>query len=168
MIADLHQNRGNKMPLSTTGICHHIVSSLKTYRQHNLGTCNDCKVVLNHLIRKLSEPLERNGRQKIFYSEDAQNSSDVVKEHLVPVNVIMKELLSIDLSLNNLTEHIENYLERSLTIVIITRKEDELLNKSGLQRSMPECYFDNQSDLYLDRWARYKCTGIYDKIIKNK
>ena len=56
------------MALSTEGISHQIVSSLVTYNINGFGTVNDCKVVINHLIRKFSEPLDKEGKQIVYSS----------------------------------------------------------------------------------------------------
>ncbi|WP_041713489.1 hypothetical protein [Paraglaciecola sp. T6c] len=64
------------MALSTDGISHQIVSSLMTYRKDKFGTVNDCKVVLNHLIRKFSEPLAKEGLQQFYRSKNITEAED--------------------------------------------------------------------------------------------
>jgi len=159
------------MALSTTGIAHQILSALITY-QNNYGTINDCKVVLNHLIRKFSEPLKKENRQKSYNSKMLKSSSKVVEEHLVPVNIIMNYFLELnsEIKLNHnkeTVERIEDYLEETLTIVFITKKEDMQLNKVGLQKQMPSEYYEVDNILFNDKWARYIKADIFKNIIFN-
>ncbi len=155
------------MPLSTTGICHQIVSSLKTFRFEGHGTVNDCKVVLNHLIRKFSEPLQKEGRQQVYYSKNVSSSTKKIKEHLIPVNEIMNYFLRMDLNStkDKLVHHIDTYLQNALVIVFVTEEEDLILNQSGFQRSMPLEYINPESHLFQDKWARYKSADIFSNII---
>lgn len=110
------------MALSTDGISHQIVSSLMTYRKDKFGTVNDCKVAINHLIRKFSEPLAKEGLQQFYRSKNITENSSVIKEHLLPVNEIMNHLLSLnlDISKTDLAKEISQYLTKSLVIVFIT------------------------------------------------
>lgn len=155
------------MALSTKGISHQIVSSLITYRKDGLGTINDCKVVVNHLIRKFSEPLEKEGLQQIFRSKYLTENGKSIKEHLFPVNEIMNHLLSINLELpkHEIADEIHDYLKNALVIVHVTESEDQKLNAHGFQRLMPREFFEPSSFLYKDVWARYKCAGIYESIL---
>ena len=158
------------MALSTDGISHQIVSSLLTYRKDKLGTINDCKVVINHLIRKFSEPLAKEGLQQFYRSKNITENSRVIKEHLLPVHEIMNHLLSLnlDISKTDLAKEISQYLTKSLVIVSITEAEDETLNAHGYQRKMPLEYFDANHSLHSDAWARYKSAGIYSNIVRSE
>lgn len=158
------------MALSTEGISHQIVSSLITYRKDKLGTVNDCKVELNHLIRKFSEPLAKEGLQQFYRSKNITENSSVIKEHLLPVNEIMNHLLSLnlDISKTDLAKEISQYLTKSLVIVFITEAEDQALNAHGYQRNMPQEYFDTNHSLHSDSWARYKSAGIYSNIVRSE
>ena len=154
------------MALSTKGISHQIVSSLVTYRIDNLGTINDCKVVINHLIRKFSEPLTKEGLQQIYYSKNVTDLPSAIKEHLFPVNEIMNHFLSMPITSSKaeLALLVHDYLVNALVIVYVTKKEDDKLNKCGYQRTMPEDYFNPHTPLFKDVWARYKSAGIYNDI----
>lgn len=57
----------NLKGLTTDGIVCQMISALKTYKlqQYGSSTVNDCQVVLNHLIRKYSEP----SKTKIYDSK---------------------------------------------------------------------------------------------------
>ena len=156
------------MPLSTKGISHQIISSLITFKVENLGTINDCKIVINHLIRKFSEPLEKEGLQKKYISKLVIDQSKAIKEHLFPVNEIMNHLLAMPLTENKdvLANTVHAYLENALILVYVTKDEDNQLNKFGFQRNMPIEYSDPKSPLYSDVWARYKCSNLFSNIIE--
>lgn len=156
------------MGLTTTGISHQIVSAIKTYKDDGLGTINDCKVVINHLIRKYNEPLEREGRQEVYRSSELIGQEQMIKEHLIPVKEIMRHLLEdCDTSDGKaFAEYVNSYLCKSLILVLITKDEDLLLSSSGYQQKMPHEYTDPTNELYGDIWSRYKCAGIYRNIIK--
>lgn len=153
------------MPLTTRGICVQILSSVRALREHSADcSTNDCKVVLNHLVRKFSEPLARVGRQHRLLSRRVADgeTDDTVDDHAVPVIVILEELLAMDterltVSDQNLSR-LERLLADSLTLVEITREEDLLLCAHGLQRRMPEGWRFDQ--LAQDRLARYRQAGI--------
>jgi hypothetical protein len=50
------------MPLTTRGIAVQILASLRARLEHaSECTDSDCKVSVNHLIRKYTEPLQRAG-----------------------------------------------------------------------------------------------------------
>ena len=159
------------MALSTEGISHQIVSALITYKIDKFGTENDCKLVINNLIRAFSSPYIKDKSLKTYYSKNINNGAKIIKEHLLPVKEIMNYFLNLQLDTSNkkaLAESIHTYLTEVLVIVHITKEEDAALNKSGYQRKMPEDYFDSNSSLYKDIWARYKSSNIYDNIIINQ
>ena len=154
------------MPLTTIGIAHQIVSSVKTYKVEKLGSVNDCKLVVNHLIRKFSEPLSKSDKHKVYRSKSAFHPEKTLKEHLLPVNEIMNHLIEMDFTRNHLelALEIERYLTEALVIVVITDRENQKLNACGLQKNMPLSYRDPKSTLYADPWARYKHVEIYLEI----
>ena len=156
------------MALTTKGISYQIVSAISTYKNDGLGTVNDCKVVINHLIRKYSEPLGKEGNQKVYRSSELRDQDKVIKDHLIPVKEIMHHLLEeCDISDKRLfSEHVNSFLTKSLMLVLITKEEDLLLSSNGYQQKMPVEYRDPNSKLYGDIWSRYKCAGIYGNIIK--
>jgi len=58
------------MPLTTCGISIQILASVQAQRAHAAScTTNDCKVVVNHLIRKFSEPLGRAKESEVRMSQ---------------------------------------------------------------------------------------------------
>ncbi len=158
------------MGLTRRGICAQILSSIETYRSTDFCTVNDCKVVINHLIRKFSEPLSRSGDQICYSSHAANGAIDVetVREHLVPVSEIMDILLaweSLEVT-DARIEEVDKLLAKMLVIVTISKDEDAALNSSGYQRKMPPGYYDPEDRLFEDVWARYKAAGIFGNIIK--
>ena len=85
----------NLKGLTTDGIVCQMISALKTYKlqQYGSSTVNDCQVVLNHLIRKYSEPLKRDKKQIIYYSKGSKSlkhGEKKIREHVIPVKTIMQ------------------------------------------------------------------------------
>lgn len=155
----------NLKGLTTDGIVCQMISALKTYKlqQYGSSTVNDCQVVLNHLIRKYSEP----SKTKIYDSKELNPGQRNVREHAIPVKVIMQYLLglSITISDEDLKETIKEYLNKNLIIVRLTPAEDKLLTKAGVSDSMPQGYSDPTHEYDQDIWSRYKLAGIYENII---
>lgn len=155
------------MPLTTNGLAIQILASLRAYRAHKERcTVNDCKVVVNHLIRKFSEPLGRGGGYEIRKSQAVLDGAiDCnVKDHAVPVIVLLEHLLDwpdafLEISSENIART-EAFLGKSLLVVEISREEDRLLSRAGFQRDMPEGWNIEGHELYLDPLARYKVCGI--------
>lgn len=155
------------MPLTTAGIATQVIASIRAHRDFpEHCTVNDCKVVVNHLIRKFSEPLSREADTRVRMSAAvrAGGSGNTVSEHAVPVIVLLEELLSLDderlaLSQENI-DYIEDFLRRSIYIVEVTDEEDRRLCSSGYQRRMPESWTTVGHEHYRDPLARYKACGI--------
>jgi len=87
-----------------------------------------------------------------------------VKDHAVPVLVLLEELLRwpdshIEVTHEN-AKRVEEFLHRSLLIVKITPEEDRLLSNKGYQQVMPPCWSDQSHPWYRDPLARYKECGI--------
>lgn len=82
----------------------------------------------------------------------------VEKEHVIPLRVIKQKL--IDLPTNVSLEEIENVLTSNVHFATITKQEDSLLNEMGLRQKMPREYYDSNSSLFMDPFARYKVCGI--------
>jgi hypothetical protein len=155
------------MPLTTTGIAIQILSSLHAHRAHSEQcTVNDCKVVVNHLIRKFSEPLGRTGEGDVRKSKAVLTGGggNTVRDHAVPVIVLLEELLqwpqpSLEVSPDSISR-LETFLRTSLLMVEITREEDRELSRGGYQRDMPEGWGIEGHPLFRDPLARYKACGI--------
>lgn len=154
------------MPLTTTGICLQILGSISTLRREiNRCSQNDCKVVLNLLTRKFSEPLKKQGRQRVYITKAAKGySGKAFIDHAIPVGEIMKQLLSLpDVALSPTEENVsalDAMLTDMLLLVRVTDAEEAALNAAGLQRKMPREWSDPTHKLYRDPWARYKAIGL--------
>ena len=158
---------GESMPLTRRGICGQILSSVETFRSTDLCSKNDCQVVVNHLIRKFSEPLRREGKQRQFSSKTATITGEpTVKDHLVPVKEIMAKILAWEsMALSDTNVHkLDAFLVEMLVLVTITKDEDAQLNAAGLQQKMPGGYHDPEHEYFNDIWARYRAAGIYGNI----
>lgn len=151
------------MPLTTKGISLQIISSIRALRDHPENCSeNDCKLVVNHLIRKFSEPAKKTGQAKVRLSAKvhAGGCRQIIKDHAVPVIVLLNNLLTWadkDLIINNLNiSRVEDFLIESLLLVAIDCEEDLLLSNSGFQRAMPPCWSDKSHIWYRDPLARYR------------
>lgn len=158
------------MPLTTTGICIQILSSISTYRRER-DRCseNDCKVVLNVLIRKFSEPLAKQGRQRVYVSPSAKTYvGKTFKDHVFPVGEIMSQLLALPDDALAPTDanvaRLDAMLADMLVLVTITDIENAALNAAGCQRRMPKAWSDPGHQHFQDPWARYKAVGISELV----
>lgn len=130
------------MALTTDGIAAHILGALHTHKR-GFGTTNDCKVVVNHLIRKFSEPLTKQQLLQLKRSLAVANGDidNTVVDHAVPVIVILDQLLQLEVKQLKITQRnikfVTKLLVKSLILVEITRDEDTKLSAAGLQRRMP-------------------------------
>ena len=93
-----------------------------------------------------------------FISEDAmavlngQKNERLVKDHSVPVAVIRDILIS---QKNIGFINIEDTLVRNYRLGVITKGDDEKLNKQGLRSKMPDGWKDGD-----DPFARYASIGL--------
>lgn len=90
-----------------------------------------------------------------FWSEKALSSGlqnkHLIHEHLVPRKVLMNKLFSeVIPDKQNIFEFLDTYCVG----VVVTKDEDNMLNKIGLRSEMPSDW-DNK-----DPWARYKKVAI--------
>jgi len=153
--------------LTTAGIAMQIASALHARQKYSeIVTINDCKVVLNHLIRKFSEPLDSEGKLQERSSKNVVPGKGCVREHLMPVLTIMEEFIGWDeCELMDLARRIEQRLRKVILIVLVTDEEDKTLRSNGLNSKMPVGYKTEGDLLYGDIWARYKEAGIFENII---
>lgn len=155
------------MPLTTRGICIQILSSLWAHHDfREMSSTNDCKVVVSHLVRKFSEPLQRAEKQQRLVSRTVHDGAldDTVDDHAVPVIVLVEKLLGMEPKYKQVTEAnanaLEGMLRKSLVLVTVTVDQDRLLCGAGLQRCMPPGWEDQASPFHGDVLARYKVAGI--------
>jgi hypothetical protein len=153
------------MALTVEGISCHIASSLITFNYEGIGTINDYKVSVNHLVRVFSEPLKKSGLQKIYKSEQVIEGVKCVNEHLIPADVIVTELLRLNCNegKKKLANAVKKYLIDTIVIVLVTDEEDKMLTPK-YKSKMPDEYYEEGNSLFKDRWARYKKVGIYENI----
>lgn len=112
--------------------------------------------------------LNKNGNPNwnlIFWSncvskkaEEVTEKKLIVKEHVIPLKVIT-DLLK-QLSEDCTTKEIKKIIDTNLHFATITKEEDAILRKVGLNQKMPAEYYDPKSKLYNDIFARYKKTNI--------
>jgi len=160
------------MALSTNGISAQILSSIAAYRSHGqYCTENDCKVVLNHLLRKFSEPLARTDNQQYFHSTQTVGyGGRVVIDHVIPIREIMHRLLrleNIDVTTANVSK-LSEMLTESLILCEITEEEEDCLNENGLQQNMPAGWTVSGHEYEEDIWARYLEIGIHQNILPGR
>jgi hypothetical protein len=142
------------MPLTVQGVTAQIISCIDCYKNPTFAQEeNDCKVALNRLIRAFGEA----NKQPVFIStESITFQGKVVKEHVVPVKVMMDHLLSQNIQPRDVESFnlVKSYLEKHVVIARITSEEDKKLRKNKLHYSMPQDW--NKTDI----WARYTKTEI--------
>lgn len=84
----------------------------------------------------------------------------VVKEHVVPLNIIIKELVKrFNNGMTSLDE-IASCIDKHLIFATISKEEDKRLREHKLQSKMPEGYYLSQHPLFNNKFARYEVAGI--------
>jgi hypothetical protein len=90
-----------------------------------------------------------------FWSKEAISSNlkdkGLVHEHLVPRKIVREQLLALP---DKNPDAIRSFLDNILIGVVVTKGEDDELNKLGLRSIMPSDWDDK------DVWARHKAAGI--------
>ncbi len=108
---------------------------------------------------------------KEIVSKEARKTKDkkmVTKEHLIPLRVITEELKKIAKDKTISPAAIQKVLDKYILFATITRQEDKLLKNAKLNSKMPNEFYDKNSPLYDDPFARYKKVGIeYEILGKN-
>jgi hypothetical protein len=95
---------------------------------------------------------------------DKKNKSLVVKEHVIPLNIIVSFLSGIptdELSIKKVKE----ILDSLLIYATITREEDAVMNKLGFRNKMPKIY-TTVEDIKANAFERYKESKI--ELVFNK
>lgn len=87
---------------------------------------------------------------------EANAKTKLRHEHAVPKSVIIAMLVEIDSPTH---DQVRDICERLLIGVVVTREEDNLLNRE-FKKTMPPEFFDPQSADYHNPWLRYKRCGI--------
>lgn len=89
---------------------------------------------------------------------DKKNKSLVVKEHVIPLNIIVSFLSNIplnELSINKVKE----VLDSLLIYATITKEEDAVMTKLGYRNKMPQIY-ETIEDIKANAFERYKESKI--------
>lgn len=151
------------MPLTTRGISLQILASIRAHREHPADcTVNDCKVVVNHLIRKFSEP--DGAPLRLSVAVRAGANGNTVRDHAVPVIVLLEQLLTLEpdrlAPSDENIRYVEDFLRASIYVVEITDEEDLHLCTSGYQRRMPMSWSTEGHELHRQPFARYMACGI--------
>lgn len=112
--------------------------------------------------------VNKNGKAKwdlIFWKEFVSSEAEkltnkrlVIKEHVIPLKVITDKLK--ELGSNCSSEEVKNIIDKYLHFATISKKEDMILRESGLNHKMPDDFFDVNSELYQNVFARYIKAGI--------
>lgn len=86
---------------------------------------------------------------------NSRNRSEVIKEHVIPMKVIVNELLNHAKADKIELAEIKAVLDALLVYATITKEEDALLNKSGFKSKLPP-----NTNPYENPLARYHSAGI--------
>ncbi|EGU31030.1 hypothetical protein VIBRN418_12457 [Vibrio sp. N418] len=82
-----------------------------------------------------------------------------VVEHVVPITVIFNEIRALSAFDSSM---IIEVVSRMYRVRVITSTEDDRLNKSGLQKTMPLGYYDPTHSMYKNIEARHLFVGIQE------
>lgn len=102
--------------------------------------------------------------KKIFWNEyvsiEAENNGGkVVKEHIIPIDVIKKMLMNLGPKAT--IKQIEKILYDFVLFATITKDEDKKLNNAGLKSKMPsDCYENGKLKKDFNKFSRYEKVGI--------
>lgn len=151
--------------LSDTQIeLHHIKLELENGRTQHFRSFVDQYYCYKHGY------INRSGKAKwddLFWKEvvsvgatATSDKSEVVKEHVVPLKVITTKLLELNNGNLISIEAIAAVLDKYIHFATITKLEDQLLRNAKLNSKMPDEYYDPDSLLYGNVFARYKKVGI--------
>lgn len=149
------------------------------YISHVFRTCDDKylnELVLDRFLWTASEDNDLNERVKYkgqpYWSENAillyqknntgkraKNFSGLRHEHVMPRKLIKKMILDLEIHDEDKVLHI---LDTYLHAVIVTKEEDEELNRLGLNQTMPESFCKTGEIL-----CRYKDANIQVIDVRN-
>ena len=106
---------------------------------------------------------------KEIVSKKAKKTNDkknVIKEHVIPLRVITNKLEQLAKKKTISLDDIKTVLDKYTLFATITRDEDQLLRDAKLNSKMPIEFYDENSSMYNDPFARYKKVGIEYEILK--
>ncbi len=90
----------------------------------------------------------------------AANEKKVVKDHVVPLRVIQKELVELAADGTPSLSAISDVLVRLTHFGAITEEENQNLRDAGMNHRMPAGFYDPGSPLHGDLLSRYRAVGI--------
>lgn len=127
---------------------HHIRAAIREASNH-VGNCSGTPKQSAHYMSRVAEALMMKG-----------SFDTLVAEHVVPVS----ELNQLIVNLPNQSAHeIAEVLRKYAIRAVITSEEDKRLKNAGLQKVMPEGWYQTAS---LNPFARYEDVQI--SLIKNR
>jgi hypothetical protein len=131
-------------------ICRDVAFALRTKELHFAAR----RAVVDQAIWVWSE-YEGKFSSSLFWSKDALRAKErkepIIHEHPVPRKEIRVRLFSLKrVSIRAVREIFETYCLGA----VISKAEDEYLNRLGLRSRMPDNWNGN------DVWARYRCAKI--------
>lgn len=142
----------------------HIQLEIEHHRyQHLRHFIDQYYCYSRHIVKRTGRADWEGVVWKGIVSVAARSVSDrkrVVKEHVVPIKVITKELQDLAESGMTSLENIAKVLEQLTHFGTITKEEDARLRGAGLNRCMPDGYFQEGHSYYDDVLARYRKVGI--------
>jgi len=100
---------------------------------------------------------------KEIVSKEAKKTNDrkmVIKEHIIPLRVITDKLEQLVKKKTISLAAIQAVLDKYTLFATITRLEDQLLRDAKLNSKMPDEFYDENSPMHDDPFARYKKVGI--------
>jgi hypothetical protein len=148
--------------LTYKGMALHIANAIALHRRR-VGTKNDCKLVVAHLIRTYQSRLIGDGQLPVRYTEAARSAElagdPIELEHAVPVGCLMNVLfhhLPVD-DIMSAGEEVSRLVCENSILAYVTPEEHLRLNQMKLSSSMPAGF-----DFFpwKDVWARYRVAEI--------
>lgn len=147
--------------LTLDGMAAHIGNAILLMNR-KIGTRNDCKLTVAHLLRQYQNRLSLSTPEDIPYTPAALNAEQlghlVELEHAIPVGCLLNVLFHYadGGTHEEVTAQAKNLIEANTILAWVTPEEHRLLNKKH-QSSFP-AGFDTYP--WRDVWARYVASGV--------
>ncbi|MCL2912277.1 hypothetical protein L2725_00525 [Shewanella corallii] len=88
------------------------------------------------------------------------DKKQLVKEHVVPLKVIVEKLIALSADKAPSLEEIAACIDENLIFATITKEEDKRLRDAKLNSRMPDGYYQAGHSLFNDKFARYRVANI--------
>jgi len=149
--------------------------------EKNIYPDPEVKDILMFAIRRASEGYNNLHAHTDFISKNVKEPSEDLSdskyhsyckkiyshEHIVPPSAIYEYIVANIVKRKKSTvKIIYQCLKKFCITATITKDENIILNKNGLRKFMPSEFYDKNSDLYNDPFARYKKANIYKNLKK--